>query len=134
MSSRGRFLNNAHGRPIYADSTKDAAATKRLPKQTVRAAIVVLARDSDCEGVLRSMARMEQRFNAKFGYPYVFLNNDPFGADFVNRYLRHSQAPRKVSRTRVSSTSALHAASRGSLVQPHSEDLLRGAEALPCCS
>ncbi|BDA47839.1 Glycolipid 2-alpha-mannosyltransferase 2 [Coccomyxa sp. Obi] len=80
-----RFLHNAHGRPIYADATEDAAVPKWQLKARVRAAIVVLARDSDCEGVLRSMARMEQRFNAKFGYPYVFLNNDPFGAEFVNR-------------------------------------------------
>lgn len=86
VSSRARFSHNAHGRPIYADATEDAAVASRVRlEQRVRAAIVVLARDSDCEGVLRSMARMEQRFNAKFGYPYVFLNNDPFGADFVNR-------------------------------------------------
>ena len=83
---RARFLHNSHGRLIYADAGKGAAsASKGLLRQRVRAAIVVLARDSDCEGVLRSMARMEQRFNAKFGYPYVFLNNNPFGAEFVNR-------------------------------------------------
>ena len=79
---RARFTHNTHGQPIYSS---DTAAALGRPKRA-RAAIVVLAQDSDCDGVLRSMARMEARFNAKFGYPYVFLNNEPFGADFINRW------------------------------------------------
>jgi alpha 1,2-mannosyltransferase len=70
-----------HGQPIYAGE----AAPARGHQKRAKAAIVVLARDSDCDGVLRSMEHMEARFNAKFGYPYVFLNNEPFGTDFVNR-------------------------------------------------
>ena len=31
------------------------------------------------------MSRMEARFNAVFQYPYIFLNNEAFSADFVNR-------------------------------------------------
>ena len=31
------------------------------------------------------MARMEQRFNHKFRYPYVFLNNGPFSDEFKSR-------------------------------------------------
>ncbi len=81
---RTRFSRNAHGQPIFAGADSSAAGVKR-PQRRARAAIVVLARDSDCDGVLRSMARMEARFNAKFRYTYVFLNNGPFGADFVNR-------------------------------------------------
>ena len=46
---------------------------------------VLAPRNEDCQGVLASMARMEARFNAKFGYAYVFLNNAPFSAGFVNR-------------------------------------------------
>ena len=32
------------------------------------------------------MARMEQRFNHKFRYPYVFLNNGPFSDEFKSRW------------------------------------------------
>lgn len=49
----------------------------------------LLCRDEDCEGVLRSMARMEQRFNHKFRYPYVFLNNGPFSSEFKSRSVQH---------------------------------------------
>ena len=37
--------------------------------------------------MLRSMSRMDARFNGKYRYPYIFLNNDPFSAEFVNRHV-----------------------------------------------
>lgn len=69
--------------------TADSSYAKRMvrnPQRRARAAIVVLARNQDCDDVLLSMARMEQRFNHKFNYPYVFLNNGEFHPDFQNRY------------------------------------------------
>ena len=54
-----------------------------------RHTFALLCRDEDCEGVLRSMARMEQRFNHKFRYPYVFLNNGPFSSEFKSRSVQH---------------------------------------------
>jgi hypothetical protein len=51
----------------------------------VRAALLILARDEDIEGVLGSMAELERRFNSKFGYPYVFLNNGEFSKSFKAR-------------------------------------------------
>jgi len=56
--------------------------TKTDPGRRAKAAIVVLARNSDLSGVLLSMQRMEERFNGKYQYPYVFLNEEEFGADF----------------------------------------------------
>ncbi|KAH9484267.1 Alpha-1,2 mannosyltransferase KTR1 [Psilocybe cubensis] len=49
------------------------------------AAIVMLARNSDLNGVIISMKQMEDRFNKKFQYPYVFLNEQPFEDKFVQR-------------------------------------------------
>ncbi|THU91143.1 glycosyltransferase family 15 protein [Dendrothele bispora CBS 962.96] len=49
------------------------------------AAIVMLARNSDLNGIVVSMKQMEDRFNKKFQYPYVFLNEQPFSDDFKNR-------------------------------------------------
>ncbi|KAI7892883.1 nucleotide-diphospho-sugar transferase [Mucor mucedo] len=46
------------------------------------AAFVVLARNSDLNGLRESMQMMEDRFNHKFHYPWVFLNNDPFDDKF----------------------------------------------------
>jgi hypothetical protein len=28
---------------------------------------------------------MDARFNGKYRYPYIFLNNEPFSAEFVSR-------------------------------------------------
>ncbi|KDR81624.1 hypothetical protein GALMADRAFT_263909 [Galerina marginata CBS 339.88] len=49
------------------------------------AAIVMLARNGDLNGVISSMKQMEDRFNKKFQYPYVFLNEQPFEDNFKKR-------------------------------------------------
>lgn len=41
-----------------------------------------LARNGDLNGVISSMKQMEDRFNKKFHYPYVFLNEEPFNDGF----------------------------------------------------
>jgi alpha 1,2-mannosyltransferase len=46
------------------------------------ATIVMLARNSDIKGVLRSIKQMEDRFNRRFLYPYTFLNEEPFSDQF----------------------------------------------------
>jgi alpha 1,2-mannosyltransferase len=46
------------------------------------AAFVVLARNGDLKGILSSMKQMEDRFNKKFNYPWIFLNDDDFSEDF----------------------------------------------------
>ncbi|KZT42076.1 glycosyltransferase family 15 protein [Sistotremastrum suecicum HHB10207 ss-3] len=49
------------------------------------AAFVVLARNNDLQNVIASMKQMEDRFNKKFDYPWVFLNEQPFSEDFIKR-------------------------------------------------
>ncbi|KAG8737510.1 alpha 1,2-mannosyltransferase 2.4.1 [Ceratobasidium sp. 414] len=52
------------------------------PTRKANAAFVFLARNSDLAGVMQSMKHMEDRFNKKFNYPYVFLNDVPFDKRF----------------------------------------------------
>jgi len=40
------------------------------------------ARNTDLKGIVTSMKQMEDRFNKKFGYDYVFLNDQPFEDKF----------------------------------------------------
>ena len=75
------FLQTDSPRPI-AIPKRSPLMTKTDPGRRAKAAIVVLARHSDLRGVLLSMQRMEERFNGKYQYPYVFLNEEEFGADF----------------------------------------------------
>ncbi|KAF7794142.1 hypothetical protein EIP86_005273 [Pleurotus ostreatoroseus] len=42
----------------------------------------MLARNSDIEGALQSVRQLEDRFNRKFGYPWTFLNEEPFSEEF----------------------------------------------------
>jgi len=49
------------------------------------ATFVILARNSDLEGVVRSMRDVEDRFNRRYGYPWVLLNDDDFTEDFKKR-------------------------------------------------
>ncbi|KAJ7792881.1 glycosyltransferase family 15 protein [Mycena olivaceomarginata] len=41
----------------------------------------MLARNGDLNGVVRSLTQLEAKFNTRFGYPYVFLNEEPFSDD-----------------------------------------------------
>ena len=40
------------------------------------------ARNSDLNGIVTSMKQMEDRFNKKFNYPYIFLNEAEFSSEF----------------------------------------------------
>lgn len=49
------------------------------------ATLLMLARNSDIKGVESSMRSLEERFNRKHNYPWVFLNEVPFTEDFKAR-------------------------------------------------
>lgn len=46
------------------------------------ATFVSLVRNSEKWSIMSSMRGVEDRFNRKFGYPWVFLNDEPFSDDF----------------------------------------------------
>lgn len=46
------------------------------------AVILILCRNSDLDGISKSLHDFEDTFNKKYGYPYVFLNNDDFTEEF----------------------------------------------------
>ncbi|TEB31240.1 glycosyltransferase family 15 protein [Coprinellus micaceus] len=49
------------------------------------ATIVMLARNGDINGVTFSMKQLENNWNNKYHYPYVFLNDQPFSQEFKDR-------------------------------------------------
>ena len=54
---------------------------KESPRRA-NAVVVVLARNSDLNGLKHSIPQFEERFNKKYHYPYVFLNEVPFTDEF----------------------------------------------------
>ncbi|CDS05166.1 hypothetical protein LRAMOSA07695 [Lichtheimia ramosa] len=58
----------------------------------VNAGFVVLVRNSELSGMLGSMHDVESRFNRKFNYPWLFLNNEPFTEEFKQRTTQATNA------------------------------------------
>ncbi|KAJ9083981.1 hypothetical protein DSO57_1028855 [Entomophthora muscae] len=46
------------------------------------AVILILCRNSDLDGMRRTLRQFEDRFNRKFNYPYLFLNDEEFDLSF----------------------------------------------------
>ncbi|KAJ1034365.1 hypothetical protein NDA18_001226 [Ustilago nuda] len=47
-----------------------------------KAGFIVLVRNSELQGMRESMRDVEEKFNRKYGYPWIFLNNEPFSEEF----------------------------------------------------
>lgn len=60
-----------------------------------KAAIVILARNSDLEGLEKSIPQFEKVFNKKYQYPYVFLNEVLFTEKFKSKIAELTTAPIK---------------------------------------
>lgn len=58
------------------------AVLARLLLCKENAVVLILCRNSDLKDIAASIASFEDVFNRKFGYPYVFLNDDDFTDDF----------------------------------------------------
>ncbi|KAJ2699001.1 hypothetical protein H4218_002919 [Coemansia sp. IMI 209128] len=49
------------------------------------AAFVILTRNKDLDDLRETLVQLEDRFNRRHHYPYVFLNNDPFSDEFKEK-------------------------------------------------
>lgn len=88
--------------PAEDDSGGGAADRRRLqallaawPAGKPRAAILVLARNSEAAALNSSMAELEARYNSLpgRGYPWLFLNDEPFTQAFRDATSRLTAAP-----------------------------------------
>lgn len=56
-------------------------------------AFVMLARNSELQGVLYTIDSIERHFNRWFNYPYVFLNDEMFNASFKAAVINATSSP-----------------------------------------
>ncbi|GAA5971693.1 hypothetical protein JCM11641_000687 [Rhodosporidiobolus odoratus] len=56
-----------------------------MADERVKAAFVILVRESDLYEILPSIQQVEDRFNKRYHYPYIFLNDGTFSDDFKQR-------------------------------------------------
>jgi alpha 1,2-mannosyltransferase len=52
------------------------------PGRKANATFLILVRNRELDSVLSSISQLEDTFNRKYGYPYVFLNDEPFTDEF----------------------------------------------------
>jgi alpha 1,2-mannosyltransferase len=84
-TSFSRLKDQLGGKPSQQDVPQEYYHPQKLPDPQTRranATFVVLARNGDLQGVAMSMKQMEDRFNKEFGYPWTFLNDEPFTDEF----------------------------------------------------
>jgi alpha 1,2-mannosyltransferase len=62
--------------------------TSKNGTRRANAAFVVLARNHEWHDVVKSMKQVESTFNKAYGYPWVFLNEEPFTDEF-KKYAYH---------------------------------------------
>ena len=72
----------ANPAPINWVETDYSTITPHAPVARANATFVILARNSDLEGTIQSVRQVEERFNRRFNYPYVFLNEVEFTEEF----------------------------------------------------
>lgn len=56
--------------------------TEDFSTRRANATFVFLCRNNDVEGAVDSIQQMESRFNKKYKYPWVLLNEEPFTPQF----------------------------------------------------
>ncbi|ODQ82565.1 glycosyltransferase family 15 protein, partial [Babjeviella inositovora NRRL Y-12698] len=72
---------------VMAPATQEGEGMTETPYQRENATLVVLVRNNEVRKLLVTIKELELRFNNKFHYPYVFLNNKAFNDDFKNKIL-----------------------------------------------
>ncbi|SCU88205.1 LAFA_0E11320g1_1 [Lachancea sp. 'fantastica'] len=85
-SNAKTLLEDAAAAPpeVVGEGVKEGKTQKTGGDNKVRAAFVSLVRNQDLPEILETVQNLEDRYNSKFHYPYVFLNNEPFTAEFQN--------------------------------------------------
>ncbi|CEI99035.1 hypothetical protein RMCBS344292_13129 [Rhizopus microsporus] len=70
--------------PNSSDNTTLIQPTFNTTEQVKRekAVIVILVRNNELRPMRRTLREFEDRFNRKYNYPYVFLNDEPFTDEF----------------------------------------------------
>src|SRR5712691_2214322 len=72
----------AGAQPIHL--SLPATSTVTPPRQNENATFFMLTTNSeaDIKGAVQSVRELEDRFNRRYHYPWVFLNDEPFSDEF----------------------------------------------------
>ncbi|KAF9016819.1 glycosyl transferase [Hymenopellis radicata] len=74
-------------------AVESAHVNRPIGEGSANATMVMLCRNDEIENVLSSMNSVETRFNKRYGYPWVFLNEVEFTEEFKSRVSQATSAP-----------------------------------------
>ncbi|KAJ2432813.1 phosphomevalonate kinase, partial [Coemansia sp. RSA 2424] len=100
-AAKDEVLHLKHPLPVTVTVTRDKAPAVtvteyvRVPapplkdspeaSEKANAAFVILTRNKDLRSLRETLIQLEDRFNRRYHYPYVFLNNEPFSDEFKEK-------------------------------------------------
>ncbi|CDK26697.1 unnamed protein product [Kuraishia capsulata CBS 1993] len=84
LRSRSRLLVVVALAVFLVAITLQGTSGKEVLSERENAVIVSLARNEELHALLESIQSLEDRFNNKFHYDWIFLNEKPFSEDFIN--------------------------------------------------
>lgn len=84
---KNKLRSQQHQQQQDPQYLKQSWVFPQLPSSYGRenATLVMLARNSDLDGALKSMRSLQDRFNSQYNYPWVFLNEVPFTSEFIEK-------------------------------------------------
>jgi mannosyltransferase len=68
--------------PFYT-TCQEPPSPNDTSRPRANAALVMLVRNKELDGALKTIASVERKFNRWFHYPIVFLNNEPWTEEFM---------------------------------------------------
>ncbi|EIN06517.1 glycosyltransferase family 15 protein [Punctularia strigosozonata HHB-11173 SS5] len=98
-TSIGHITSKISGSPRISLAEQETVSTTFGETQAdgypprANATLLMLARNSDLNGVVQSVRELEDRWNRKHNYPWVFLNEEEFSDEFKKRVSVLTNAP-----------------------------------------
>ncbi|KAH3667034.1 hypothetical protein WICMUC_005381 [Wickerhamomyces mucosus] len=87
MKDNTKFVRSLLAKPIE-DPKLLKLVQKEEFKELENATFVSLVRNSELNGIIKTIKQIEETFNDKFHYPYTFLNDQPFTENFKSSILK----------------------------------------------
>lgn len=72
----------SHAASETPDGDADVSTPDKNTPRRANATLLMLARNSELEKAAQSVRELEDKFNARFNYPWIFLNEVEFSDEF----------------------------------------------------
>ena len=82
VSPQAGMLYNSQLLPLKMPIEIHGDSEVPIQEGTANAVMLMLARNNELQGAVSSVKQLEEKFNQKYHYPWVLLNEEPFTEEF----------------------------------------------------